>query len=191
MAQSGPILLAVGGVFLVAWYGLGRLGSSRQDRRFPKVFPGSEEFQNISRAALAAEFQPGPQVSDEMESEFPGGTVFCPCGLEKYPSGTLYCSCGLETLEDPPPPETATGERSEEGGLGSENLVCIYIAESSWKAGLIRRLLKEKRIACTCTLSNPSETGFDYTPEGEVPLYVVAGQASRAQHLLKKALWKA
>ncbi|MCC5875073.1 MAG: hypothetical protein JJU11_02530 [Candidatus Sumerlaeia bacterium] len=184
MAQPGHLLLAVGGVFLVAWYGIGRLGSARGDRRFPKVSPGSEDFSRISRAAIAAEFHPAPTEMDDQDG-FPGGTVYCPCGQEKFPAGVLYCSCGRETEEDPPP------AAHDEDTFAPSDLVCIYVAENSWKAGLIRRLLRERHIPCTCTLSEPLHSGFDYTPLGEVPLYVPAGQATFAQSLLKKALWKA
>lgn len=185
MAQPAHLLLAVGGVFLVAWYGIGRLGSSRGDRRFPKVTPGSEDFSRISRAAVAAEFQPGPTDLED-EEKFPGGVVYChPCG-EEYPAGVLFCSCGMETEEDPPPSMT-----EDEESFSPTDLICIYVAENSWKAGLIRRLLRERQIPCTCTLSDPPDSGFDYTPLGEVPLYVPARQASFAQSLLKKALWKA
>lgn len=184
VAHSGNLMLVIGGAALVAWYGFSRLSNARESRRFPSLVAGSDQYSRIARAALAAEFR-ADQAAEEDPLQGAGGCVYCPCGSERAPAGVLYCSCGREMSEEPPEADARQGE------VANEDLVCVYVANDSWRAALLRNYLRDHTIPCTCTVGETANNGFDYTPAGEVPLYVPATRAARAQRLLKKPLWKA
>lgn len=187
MAQSENLLLVLGGAALVAWYGISRITAGRESRRFPSLVPGTDQYVRIARSALAAELRPSIAGGDDDPLLSAGGCVYCPCGSERAPAGVLYCSCGREMMEEPP----SRGAAEEGAGVGAEDFVCVYVASDSWRAALLRSYLREQAIPCTCTVGAVVGDGFDYTAAGEVPLYVPAARAPRAQRLLKKPLWKA
>lgn len=125
MSNSPTFLLAVSGVFLVAWYGVRRV-NRQNGPKLPVCEHGSPEYRLMADSAIAAEFYEPPEEDDPL----PGGTVRCEDCHAVYPAGVLYCECGGET------------EEAEEESLSSEGfddsvdvmvedeekLVCAYIS---------------------------------------------------------------
>lgn len=175
MSDSGHVAVAIGGVMLLAWYGLSRL-----TRREKAALPSWQmpEFQHQATAALRAELHhDGTPIG--------GGEVHClDCGTP-WPSGVLYCSCGGATgEEDADPFEQLRDSLHRE----ASPLVCVFVADTSWKASLLRSYLESNEIECVVQ-SAVSTVHLTLAPAhryGALALYVEHGDAERARNLLAK-----
>lgn len=183
IAESDNLLLAVGAVFLVTWYGVTRFTLRTHDARGGPAKRQADHAQ--ARAALAAEFEESPAA----ETMFPGGTVACVCCGAVYPAGVLYCECGAECEEVEEPDDTMEPPLLEDQPAleaeGLDELVCIHVAENHWKATLLISFLNNHDIPCATrgtTSSGPYQ--FTYGPMSEVRLYVSRQHAEIAERLL-------
>lgn len=185
MASTPSLTLALGGVFLVTWYGWRQMHRKNGGRPRPPQ-PGTVEYCQSASVALAAEFYEPPVA----QADFPGGAVLCQdCGAT-YPAGQLYCECGGENQEP--------DELAEEGSHGNTTasvreldetqLVCIYVAESSWKAFLLRSFLESHDIACVTKGTVASGLlNFHYMGAEEVRILVSSEDACHASELIRRS----
>jgi hypothetical protein len=187
MENSTHLLLTVGSVFLVTWYGVSRLRIDRS-RRFG--LPGElRDFRVAAATAVRAEFRQAAE-SHEM---YPGGFVVCNhCGIE-YPAGIAFCDCGHETVEAEDMEEASAPVLPTAGETPdleeAEDLVCIHVAENCWQASLLKSYLETHDIPCaTGGQIAPGAYQFSVTPLSEVRLYVHTPHASRARQLLKECI---
>lgn len=185
MEESAHLLLAVGSVFLVTWYGVRRM---QQDRAADSPAQPREDsfYRQVARLAVAGEFH----RSAEPRTEYAGGHVVCAhCGIE-YPAGVCFCDCGRETIdgdeyEDAASPVATDDERLQQG----TELVCVHVAENCWQASLLKGYLENQNIPCATGGNVPSTVyPFSATPLAEVRLYVHARMASRARRLLRECI---
>lgn len=201
--QASPLVLAVGAVFLLTWYGVRRLrgGSIRLEPPPSSRHPGGpDDFRERALTALRAEFRD----REEARARFlaAGGAVECEACGAVHPAGTLYCDCGGETCEseeedeqpvpageageadgEEPRPASAGSDEEEHGG----DLVVVHIAENHWKGSLLRSYLESNGIPCITGGNVPSIVyQFNFTPLGEVRLYVHRAHADEARELLEK-----
>ena len=167
MTFSGTLILALGGTMLLAWYAFTR---RRADQRtgvrghLAQHNPGSEDYRRIARAAISAEFR---ETRDFEPSEKPLG------------------SDSSETWGVILDPKNRPAETHFEP---EEEYVCVYVAESSWRASLLLRFLEKHAITCTTGLIvGESETGFPHDDIGHVRVYVPAAQAGMAKTLIRKS----
>lgn len=185
MANSTPLILAVGGVFLLTWYGFRQVREERV-RRTALPTPGTPDYQHTAAVALSGEFQAGLRSGDL----FPGGAVLCPhCGIE-FPAGVAFCDCGTETVDadefdDIEMPFSPCGsDRDDEES--EESLVCIHVAGSYWKASLVKSYLESHGIFCVTRGNVASTFSHPHLPGGgEVRLMVQPHEAGKARTLLE------
>jgi hypothetical protein len=180
MPDSTPLILAVGGVVLLTWYGI-RQARVERSQRLPLPARGTEQYQHLAESALSGEFRLTP-----LSESFPGGTVLCPhCGIE-FPAGTAYCDCGTETVEADEVEEPECPEPLAEcEDLPDDALVCIHVGGSQWKASLLRSYLESHGIACV--VRGPVANAFSHLQlpgNDEVRLFVPSEEAARARALL-------
>lgn len=187
MSNSASLLLAVGGVFLVTWYGVRQLRRERELRFTAPSFRSPHE-ERTDHPALLAEFT--DRTRDSQEFEFAGGSVLCPnCAME-YPAGTIYCDCGTETAEADEMEEAESPEQwfnhTEDT---ADSLVCIHVAESHWKAALLKSYLENHGIPCV-TRGNVTSglSHLNVTGGMDVRLMVPAEEATRGRALLRDCL---
>lgn len=186
MTHSADLFVAVGGVFLVTWYGLSRARNRRSEGMCLRLNPESEQFKAVAVVALAAEFR---EEGRGLES-LPGGSVFCPDCDARYPAGVLYCDCGVMTQE------AQDGEDSSESPdpLEDEELVCVHVVESSWKATLLMSFLESHDIPCAMSRAGSGSRHdlhnslFGETRLWEIKLLVASEDAERAKELLAGCL---
>ncbi len=191
MPATSDIFLAVGGVFLVTWYGISRMAGNRPEQRTPPL-PGSAQYRQSAQFAIAAEFAGNTPLIETL----PGGSVFCPDCRVEFPAGTIYCECGAETAEledidDPIPDFEFPKEDEGTPGLGpsEDGLVCIYIAENTWKASLLTSILENNDIPSATTGNAPVALySFSYSPMMEVKIMVLETDAEQARELIKTYL---
>ncbi len=189
MEDTDSILLAVGGVLIITWYGV---------TRWKFVDPVSTE---DARIRMRVEQPPSEALigeftnRDESESDWSGGTVECPsCGSD-YPAGTLYCSCGSETVEVDEEdhltfthqlPTAFNDTEQDTVRAKSEDVVCIYTAENTWKAALVSGILENHQIPCSYGANGACPPyQFSMMPMGEVKLFVYKDDMEEAQRILK------
>lgn len=184
MENSTHLLLAVGGVFLVSWYGASRLRIER--RLIPSLRGRLAAIDPVLLAALQGEFHREPA-----DDGFAGGVVVCAnCGIE-YPAGHAYCDCGCATIDaddfaDASSPVAHGGVGEDEA---SEGLVCIHVADDYWRAELLKSYLESHGVDCaTLIQGRPGIHHLSMLPKPELGLYVPAESAALARQLLKKSL---
>lgn len=188
LPPANHVLLVVGGVLLVTWYGMHRLREWRprdeesSGERFSRPMPPAVA------TAFEAEFRPARPGADFL---LPGGESICPnCGIT-YPAGILYCDCGSELVEEEDLEEPAAPIHEETDrvsfDLGSEELVCVHVAETVWKAGLIKSYLEHHDIPCA-TLGNSSSGPYamNIGHLAEVRILVHAHHADQARVLVSE-----
>lgn len=188
MSNSPSFLLAVSGVFLVAWYGVRRL-NRQGPPRLPLAEPGSPEFRLMADSAVAAEFH----EPAEREEPLAGGMVHCPDCERQYPAGVLYCECGAETAEAEEHEDPSAPHHSDDSVEvlveDEEKLVCVHVAENHWKASLLKGLLENHDIPCaTGGNSSSSPYSFSIGYMGEVRIFVYTHHAPEARRLIRRAL---
>ncbi len=182
MATPAHVMIAISGVFLVAWY-----GTKRFDRRrgaMPHLGmedPLSDGYCHAATAALGAELREDPV------HEFPGGTALCrDCGIA-YPAGVLYCECGGETAEQEDPDEPLAGD--ETITAPPAELVCVHVADSAWKATLLKTLLATHDIPCaTGGNAGSGPYQFSYGPLAEVRILVHLQHEREARALIGRCV---
>lgn len=173
------IMLLLSGVCLLVWYGVSRLREA-PEARLALPDAGTPEYSRIARTALRAEFR---NRLAALHRPSPGGNVWCvECGAE-HPTGTPWCPCGGVTSEAEDPehdPETASDPDEYE----DQTLVCVAVAESSWKATLLRSLLEADEIACRVVTN--ARGCHDLAGMEEARILVSCQEAQRARMVLRQ-----
>ncbi len=193
------MLLAVGAIFLLTVYGVRRLRGQKCGRGAlqPGIDRDPDDYRLQALHALNAEFR---ETGTRPEYLKAGGAVECPCCGAAYPAGTLYCECGTETVEmeteeepeeEQKPPEEYSSQSEDETASAPSwegpdpELVVVHIAESHWKASLLKSLLEANDIPCVTGGNVPSTVyQFPNMPLGEVRLFVREQDLEQAREIL-------
>ncbi|MEO8376526.1 MAG: hypothetical protein ABI579_02560 [Candidatus Sumerlaeota bacterium] len=182
MENSTHLLLAVGGVFLVSWFGASRL---RIDGRIPALRGPLSSIDRALLAALHGEFHQSP--GDDM---FAGGAVVCThCGIE-YPAGYAYCDCGTETVDvddvDDASNPVSHLFNNDETIANSDDLICIHVAEDFRHAALLKSYLESHGVeSATLIQARQGIYHLSLLPKPQTGLYVHAETAALARQLLQ------
>ncbi|CAN5260829.1 hypothetical protein BH09SUM1_BH09SUM1_27520 [soil metagenome] len=179
------MFVAVGGVFLVTWYGLSRM-RGRGVEHLSVQESTHRAAQEIAITAMKGEFrQSFPSF------EFAGGSVFCVCCAMEYPAGVLFCeACGLETAEaddgDDAQPMAHPAEEVE--------MICVHIAESLWTASLLKNFLESHEIFCMIENPIPRPRGesapqaLEEVHVGVTGVFVATADEAHARQLLRRCV---
>ncbi|MCC6547209.1 hypothetical protein IT570_08580 [Candidatus Sumerlaeota bacterium] len=185
MENSTELLMAVGGVFLVSWFGASRLRIDR--RNLPSLRMQLTQIDRAVLAALHGEFQ-----RTSHEESYPGGAVVCiQCGIE-YAAGRVYCDCGNETIDaddfDDATCPIGTGG-FDESDASPQEMVCIHVADDYWQAALLKSYLESHGVDCaTLVQGRPGIQHLSLLPKPQMGLYVQADSAALARQLLSKSI---
>lgn len=186
-STSTPWLAAIGGAVLVTWYGFGRMQGKRRELPGDDLLPDEPERRHRAALALEAEFG---APAEHLHRRHAGGAVVCPSCRTDFHAGVLYCStCATATVE-PEELDDQTplrGESSQESTRTvGDDLVCVHVAENTWKATLLKGYLETHDIACALGGNMTSALSeFNGPALGEVHLLVQTGDARRARQLLR------
>lgn len=182
MENSENILIAVGCVFLITWYGI--LNPVRQPRLArPVRLDGLRPRRHPARAVLVAEWR-SETIGDMVEF---GGAVACrDCGTP-YPAGTLTCDCGGACIEEEPAEQEEPAEIIHSIDPDDDRLVCVHLAENGWTASLLKSYLAHHDIPCATggnSLTGPYS--FSSLPMGQVRILVLPEHAEQAGALIRR-----
>ena len=183
MQTSPSLFVAVGGVFLIAWYSLSRARATpRHSMAAPP--PMIAPMREVAELAIASEF------TDRTSPNHAGGTVCChDCGTE-YPAGVLFCDCGGETAEAEEEELCPADDLDAQEPWCEQDYVCVFQAESSWQALLLKNYLESHSIPCRLTNGAPfsfvegSEQGSTDEPIHGIQICVPSEDVSLASQLL-------